>query len=333
MQDNKSIKLSVIIPCWNCSKYITKTLDSIKYSYYMSRKPILEIILVDDGSTDLTSKIIKAYDFGTRAVNVKYHFQNNAGPSKARNQGIKLAQGRYVTFLDSDDIWSPDYLRIIESIMDKYDSEIIEFNAVRFIEENANLKIHNNYTLVDEEYHGPINERILSEVFIKSEWYVWARVYKKKLLEGESFNENITHHEDAEFLPRIYLTAKSISRITSQLIYYRLTQNSITTKPKISSIKDLTLVCELYYENINGPNDKYYKAAMINCLWGLKRLILDKGEFSFIKKSRILYYCHIARNSSQLFNMLSWKKRLFVYLPRTYIFLNSLKYKLSKRGA
>lgn len=64
MQDNKSIKLSVIIPCWNCSKYITKTLDSIKYSYYMSRKPILEIILVDDGSTDLTSKIIKAYDFG-----------------------------------------------------------------------------------------------------------------------------------------------------------------------------------------------------------------------------------------------------------------------------
>nr|AIG62566.1 hypothetical protein [Escherichia coli] len=156
---------------------------------------------------------------------------------------------------------------------------------------------------------------------------------KKKLLEGESFNENITHHEDAEFLPRIYLTAKSISRITSQLIYYRLTQNSITTKPKISSIKDLTLVCELYYENINGPNDKYYKAAMINCLWGLKRLILDKGEFSFIKKSRILYYCHIARNSSQLFNMLSWKKRLFIYLPRTYIFLNSLKYKLSKRGA
>ncbi|HFK7326592.1 TPA: glycosyltransferase family 2 protein, partial [Escherichia coli] len=97
---------------------------------------------MDDGSTDLTSKIIKAYDFGTRAVNVKYHFQNNAGPSKARNQGIKLAQGRYVTFLDSDDIWSPDYLRIIESIMDKYDSEIIEFNAVRFIEENANLKIH-----------------------------------------------------------------------------------------------------------------------------------------------------------------------------------------------
>ncbi|HGU1987282.1 TPA: glycosyltransferase family A protein, partial [Escherichia coli] len=114
----------------------------------------------------------KAYDFGTRAVNVKYHFQNNAGPSKARNQGIKLAQGRYVTFLDSDDIWSPDYLRIIESIMDKYDSEIIEFNAARFIEENANLKIHNNYTLVDEEYHGPINERILSEVFVKSEWYV-----------------------------------------------------------------------------------------------------------------------------------------------------------------
>ncbi|HAG9050315.1 TPA: glycosyltransferase family 2 protein, partial [Escherichia coli] len=50
-------------------------------------------------------------------------------------------------------------------------------------------------------------------------------------------------------------------------------------------------------------------------------------------KSRILYYCHIARNGSQLFNMLSWKKRLFIYLPRTYIFLNSLKYKLSKRGA
>ena len=57
MQDNKSIKLSVIIPCWNCSKYITKTLDSIKYSYSMSRKPILEIILVDDGSTDTSASL------------------------------------------------------------------------------------------------------------------------------------------------------------------------------------------------------------------------------------------------------------------------------------
>jgi len=97
---NKKNLISIVIPVFNGAKFISKALDSVFNQNYTS----IEVIVVDDGSTDTSNKIIKSYD-------VTYFRQNNLGVASARNRGIELAKGEFIAFLDQDDIWLPDKLR------------------------------------------------------------------------------------------------------------------------------------------------------------------------------------------------------------------------------
>ena len=92
------ITVSVVIPTYNRGRLLCDALDSIE----KQTLPVFEIIVVDDGSTDETSQLIRRY------AKVKYIRQNNAGPAAARNRGIREACGEYVAFMDSDDLWVPD---------------------------------------------------------------------------------------------------------------------------------------------------------------------------------------------------------------------------------
>ena len=102
--------VSVVIPTYNSGKFIADALDSVFAQTY---RPI-EIILVDDGSTDKTAETIKEYQTSkanrTNRTNLTYIHQQNAGPSRARNIGIRAAKGEYIAFLDADDLWTKDKL-------------------------------------------------------------------------------------------------------------------------------------------------------------------------------------------------------------------------------
>lgn len=107
------IDISIIIPVYNPGKLVKRCLDSIvsqrgSYSY--------EVLMVDDGSTDNSSSIIKSYN---NASFVLMH-QENAGPAKARNRGIDAAKGRYIAFIDADDYWLPDFFEKMISFMDSH---------------------------------------------------------------------------------------------------------------------------------------------------------------------------------------------------------------------
>jgi glycosyltransferase involved in cell wall biosynthesis len=93
------MKISLIIPTYNRENHIAKAIESV----LLQHVPIDEIIIIDDGSTDNTKKVVDKYD-------VKYVFQKNQGVSKARNVGIKIAKNDWICFLDSDDIWEKDKL-------------------------------------------------------------------------------------------------------------------------------------------------------------------------------------------------------------------------------
>lgn len=95
---HKHFSISVIIPTYNCSSYVCEAIDSVLSQTYQP----LEIIVVDDGSTDNTKESLKSYIENRK---IKYFYQENKGPSSARNKGIREAHGEYISFLDADDVW------------------------------------------------------------------------------------------------------------------------------------------------------------------------------------------------------------------------------------
>lgn len=102
---NKNISVSVILPAYNSSSFIGETIDSVLNQTFKN----FELIVVDDGSTDKTKEIIE--EFIKKDERVKYFYQKNSGgPSKPKNFGISKAKGKYIAFLDHDDIWISDKL-------------------------------------------------------------------------------------------------------------------------------------------------------------------------------------------------------------------------------
>ncbi len=124
--------VSIITPCYNGSKYITETIDSVLNQTYKD----WEMIIVDDGSIDNSDIIIKK--FVEKDERIKYIYQENAGSAAARNNGIRKSKGRYIVLLDADDIWDADFLTEQLTYMKK-NNAVCVCSAYRMIDENSQI--------------------------------------------------------------------------------------------------------------------------------------------------------------------------------------------------
>jgi glycosyltransferase involved in cell wall biosynthesis len=135
-ENNKKIKncnpeVSIIIPVYNVEKWIFKTIESIKNQIYQN----YEVIVIDDGSTDNTKNIISKYTDDPR---FKIKMRDHHGVSSARNYGLKVSIGKYVTYIDGDDYWDINFLSSMINQIEKSDSDLVvcEF---RIYDENKRL--------------------------------------------------------------------------------------------------------------------------------------------------------------------------------------------------
>lgn len=124
--------VSIITPCYNGSKYIIETIESVLNQTYKN----WEMIIVDDGSRDNSAAIIKG--FAANDERIKYIYQENAGSAAARNNGIRKSRGRYIVLLDADDIWDADFLAEQLSYMKK-ENAICVCSAYRMIDDNSRV--------------------------------------------------------------------------------------------------------------------------------------------------------------------------------------------------
>lgn len=114
--------ISIIVPVYNTGEYLSRCLDSILNQTYKN----IEVIIIDDGSTDDSLKIIREY--AKRNSAIKYFTQNNSGQATARNKGIKYADGEYIMFVDSDDYVSNDFCEVAYNSIHNNYSEIAFFD-------------------------------------------------------------------------------------------------------------------------------------------------------------------------------------------------------------
>lgn len=207
------ILVSVIVPVYNAAPYLPRCLDSICNQTHKQ----LEILLIDDGSTDGSGAICDHYAQQDHRIQVVH--QKNAGPSVARNIGLSKATGDYITFVDSDDFIHLEFVAHLLSLCQQYDCPIGQCGFARgrdtgFSNKPAKEKI---------ELHR--KETLFAKRKIKIT--VWGKLYRQDILNGASFAEGKLH-EDEGFTYRLLYTATSIVRSSRCLYYYYQNPLSLT---------------------------------------------------------------------------------------------------------
>ncbi|HFR4188069.1 CDP-glycerol glycerophosphotransferase family protein [Bacillus cereus] len=216
----KTKKISIIVPMYNVEDYIEQTIHSLLNQTHQN----IEIILVDDASTDRTTEISSLYAAKYKNIVLSKQLENK-GVSAARNIGLKLAKGDYISFVDSDDILTPDALEIMYQISVKNDGDLIighyeTFTTTNLISQNYN----NNFSNPPQEYQLFVDKN--PELF--SHVYSWGKLYKRELVKNFFFPEHLPYAEDQPFSIYTYLNAKKIYIVPYTTYYYRAREYQMT---------------------------------------------------------------------------------------------------------
>lgn len=197
--------ISVIIPAYNVSLYLSQCLENLKYQTYKK----LEIIVVDDGSTDDTAKIAEEYE-------VKLIRQTNQGVSAARNTGIKNATGEYLHFLDPDDLISLNFYEEMIATALKYEAEAVFCGMIN--ERQPSLSYINQ-----QEFLAVNKADKLELAKVGSEGYCFKYLFKTSLINSEKleFDQNVSIAEDMIFSLTAVCAANKIVSVPNAIYYYK----------------------------------------------------------------------------------------------------------------
>lgn len=212
--------ISVIIPIYNVEKYLHRCLDSVlAQTYYL-----LEIILVNDGSTDKSHEICESY--ARQDDRIKIINQKNAGLSAARNAGVRLASGEYLCFIDSDDCIDPEMMEAYQQAADQYSPDIITTNIFQYQKGN----IIYTETKNDLPYETLLDKKLISTYFLQPFYNsdlgilaaAWNKCYKKQFLIQNNlvFDETLKRSEDYWFNFYAFQKADKVYCINKSYYHY-----------------------------------------------------------------------------------------------------------------
>ncbi len=246
-------KISIIVPVYNVEKYLAQCLDSILNQTFKD----FECICVNDGSTDNSLKILQEY--AQKDKRFKIITQENKGLSGARNTGIRNTNTKYITFIDSDDWVTENYLEVLYNELAETNADIVRA-SYKFYYQKENLyksarirKIHKiNYnTNIERLYKGYAGA------------FVWAKIYRTSLIKDNDiwFYEG-RNAEDCPFTAMLYLYSPNIKFIDSELYFYRKHSLSITGNFEKTACDDfynfITLTKDLQKRNFNEQEIKEF---------------------------------------------------------------------------
>lgn len=279
-------KISIIIPVYNVEKYIEKTLKSLVNQTLKD----IEVIIVNDGSTDGSQTIIDKYKNMHPEI-IKSYYIKNGGAAKARNYGLKFVTGEYIGFVDSDDYISEDmYEKLYEEAKNKQ-SDIVCCNYYRVIDNiKFNKKQFGNKNInKDNIFDKNIYE---SNMIFDEVPYLWNKIFKTKLIKDNDFKfcDDLRIYEDLLFTYEVFSKANKISKIDDALYYYIVSRNDslthILTEKRFDIFKATKMLIE-YYNKI-GRYDEV-KDALTYVLLKHIYVILEKITLKQEKKLKLKY--------------------------------------------
>ena len=211
--------ISLIIPCYNAEQTLAKCLHSVIQQSYIN----LEIIIVDDGSADGTSKIYEK--FQSNDERIKIIRQDNYGVSKARNKGVQVATGQYICFVDSDDWVEKNYCSDLYHLLVSENADIAIVEAS--YEDESGKVIFNKPVSKDKVFDGrKALMLLLEDEVIQS--HPWGKLYKANFIKDVSFPENLKCFEDYSTLFKIFDKAVKVVRSNKKLYHYIQHEDSLS---------------------------------------------------------------------------------------------------------
>jgi glycosyltransferase involved in cell wall biosynthesis len=270
-------KVSVIIPVYNSEDYIAEAIESVTAQTYKN----IEIIVVNDGSTDNTEAVLKPY-----MEKIKYFYQENKGVAAARNTGIRLALGEYIAFLDSDDIWLPEKIALQVDYLNRNPSVMLTYSNFKIFNDGKHPDEGILYLNSDIYIEGYIFTELVNACLIST---ITVLVRKEVFEKVGLFDEKFVSGEDYELWLRIAAECK-IGYVKEVLASCRKHSQSITT-------------------NIIGPEKPWEIKAIENVLQKYPEKILETGKLQIKKRYSQIYN----RYGYSYFNISDYKSARYHY--------------------
>ncbi|HEM6285806.1 glycosyltransferase [Streptococcus suis] len=290
--------VSVIVPVYNVEKYLSQCLDSIIHQTYKN----LEIILVNDGSTDGSGKICD--DYAAKDGRIKVIHQENGGLSDARNKGLDLMTGQFVTFVDSDDYLENNCIHTLYTYACTCKTDISIGKFVEF-EENTSQFLFHNHLNNGNKIEFLTGDQCLErhhKYFLAIFVTAWAKLYRTSLFNDSNPCKSIRYplgvlHEDQYTTHKLFFKSNKIVFVNDYLYVYRVRENSITN----TLLSDKRIM-----DNIRGLEEKIIDFCLLN-----KDMTLLREHYLFYLNDYKAYLENNHRQNSAVYEFI--QKRLGTY--------------------
>lgn len=291
-------KISVIVPIYNVEKYLNRCIESIINQSYSN----LEIILIDDGSTDRCPQLCD--DWKKKDKRIKVIHKINGGLSDARNSGMDIMTGEYASFIDSDDWINETMFEKLLFLMDRYNGDIVECGFQR-TDGKVEIKFNGDINITKIDRYNAMKCVVTEDICP----VVWNKLYKADLVRDERFQIGKCN-EDEFWTYRIVDKANKIVQTNEQLYYYYFREESIINeKYSIRRLDGLEARYQrmIYLEKYPEIQRLAKKKLLFECIYhyqqGLK--VLSDDEFRiFEKKVKSIYHnLHFTKSDIKMFSI------------------------------
>ena len=314
---NNDPLISIIIPCFNAEKTLEKCLKSVVQQSYAN----LEIIIIDDGSTDETSLIYNKFQSNDERILVLK--QQNSGVSKARNTGVKAATGDYICFVDSDDWAELNYCSELYSLLvgENADISIVEAS---YEDENGNVLC--SKPISDEKIFDGNRALVLLLEDQEIQSHPWGKLFKADLLKNVHFPENLKCFEDYSTLFKIFNKAVKVVKSNEKLYHYIQREDSLSHNLSPATAYEFFLaimeVFEFWRNSAKvGDRNKIVKNIVRKLLMVLKRITRNtkvdemKSEKDEIRRA---FNSFLKYSATDIGLEYYFYLRLYYYFPTLY---------------
>lgn len=272
--------ISIIVPVYNVEKYLTSCLDSVLTQKFND----LEIILIDDGSSDNSGRICDEYAEKYKRIRVAH--KENSGVSSARNMGLDMANGEYIMFLDSDDMLCSHCFDTIVNDLNKTNADMYTYTFERINEEGLKIESEEKYRFRDGIYTQKDFLKQYYKLFHGFPWNIWQSVFKASIINQNNirFIEGKKAAEDVEFYIEYIMLADKILYKNFPILRYRTNRSgSATTEYKTEILLDIWDTYSKYALGENKFLDKCFSKLYVSSLIFIQKINGIEERKKFIK--------------------------------------------------